>query len=72
MTIPNMFSRTATPARRDHSAAAIVIMMVLVFAPVIGMHVAAVAFDSDAASATNSWAADGLATLLRLGHGSPG
>ncbi|AWN42634.1 hypothetical protein [Methylobacterium durans] len=72
MTLPNTFSRAAAPVRRDRSAAAILIMMVLVFAPVLGMHVVAVAFSSDAASVTKSWAADGVATLLRLGHGSPG
>ncbi|AWN40702.1 hypothetical protein [Methylobacterium durans] len=72
MTLPHNISRAAAPARRDHSAAAIVIMMLLVFAPVLGMHIAAVAFGSDAASVTTSWAADGIATLLRLGHGSPG
>ncbi|WP_162560515.1 hypothetical protein [Methylobacterium durans] len=72
MTLRNKFSRAAAPARRDHSAAAIVIMMLLVFAPVLGMHIAAVAFDSDSAPVTKSWAADGIATLLRLGHGSPG
>lgn len=72
MTLPNIFSRAEKPARRDHSAAAIVIMMVLVFAPVLGMHIAAVAFDTDAGFVTKLWAADGVATLLRLGPGSQG
>ena len=75
MTFLNIFSRAdaaSVPARTDNSVAAIVFMLALVFVPVLGMHIAVAAYGSEAASVAQAPVADSVATLLRLGHGSPG
>ena len=58
MTLLNLFRPAkvgVSSPRRDHSVAVVVVlMMALVFAPVVGMHVAVSMFGSDAAPVTGA------------------
>ncbi len=63
----------APAARRDHSIAAVVIlMMTLVFAPVIGMHVAALALDSGVTPVTGADRLNATVVLPPMVMRSPG
>ena len=60
-------------ARRDYSVAVVVVlMMTLVFAPVIGMHVAALALDSGVTPVTGADQLDATAVWPSILMRSPG
>ena len=62
-----------SPARRDHSVAVVVVlMMTLVFAPVVGMHVAASVFGSDTSSAAGGDQLNTIAVWPHMFTRSPG